>query len=90
MNSKYNFGVLVLVFVLVLVLVFGPGLGLGLGPKISGVCVENVAAILSVVVAILSFVAAILCKTNLVKHFCPSFIFWTCVLCVCLGKPFNG
>ena len=35
-----------LVFVLVLVLVLGPGLGLGLGPKISGVCAENLAAIL--------------------------------------------
>ena len=25
------------------------------------------------------------CKPNLVKHFC----LWTCVLCLCLGKPFN-
>ena len=26
------------------------------------------------------------CKPNLIKRFCPR-LFWTCVLCLCLGKP---
>ena len=29
------------------------------------------------------------CKPNLVKYFCPGLLIWTCVLCLCQGKPFN-